>query len=98
MTASNGLLALNAVAQARYALILLDISMPVMNGLEFIRAYAQQPGPHSPIIIFSAKADIMTERLPEFVMDVLPKPFELSQLIQLVNKYAQPVWGEVTLR
>jgi CheY-like chemotaxis protein len=93
MTASNGRLALDAIAQSRYALILLDISMPVMNGLEFIAAYVHQPEPHSPIIIFSARSDLVTERLPEFVMDVLPKPFELNQLVELVGKYALPVEG-----
>jgi CheY-like chemotaxis protein len=94
-TASNGRLALDAVTQSRHALILLDITMPVMNGLEFLAAYAQQPEPHSPVIIFSAQSDLVSKDLPNFVMDVLPKPFELSQLVTIVSKYAEPVWGEV---
>jgi len=92
--ASNGQLALDAVAQAQYSLILLDINMPVMNGLEFLAAYAQQPRPHSPVIVFTAQAYLLPERLPLFVMAVLPKPFELSRLVALVGKYAQPVWRE----
>ena len=92
VTASNGRLALEAVTSSRHALILLDITMPVMNGLEFLAAYAQMPGPHTPVLILSAQADLEDEHLPEFVTEILPKPFELSHLVALVGKYVQPVW------
>ena len=66
-----------------------------MNGFEFLAAYARYPGPHSPVIILSARPDLARDALPEFVMDVLPKPFELKDLVSFVAKYAQPVWGGV---
>jgi CheY-like chemotaxis protein len=97
-TAANGLLALEAVAHAQFALILLDITMPVMNGLEFLGAYVQQPGSHSPIIVTSAEADLHIKALPPLVKDVLSKPFDIGRLLMLVSIYTQPVWGEVGLQ
>ena len=97
-TANNGLVALNAVAQVQHALILLDIEMPVMNGLEFLAAYAQEPGPHSPVIIISGMVNLARELLPAFVIDILPKPYEISHLLALVSKYAQPTEHKDKLR
>jgi CheY-like chemotaxis protein len=94
--ASNSLLAFNVISDVQYALILVDISMPVMNGLEFITAYARQPGPHSSVILFSAQGDLLTEYLPSFVIDVLPNPFEISRLVKLISKYALITWEQVT--
>ena len=91
VTAIHGLDALDRVSRAEHCLILLDIAMPIMNGYEFLRAYDRQLRPHSPVIILSAETDIQTQDLPSFVVDVLPKPFEISQLLSLVEKFAQPV-------
>jgi DNA-binding response OmpR family regulator len=91
VTADNGLLALGTVYDAEHCLILLDIDMPIMDGFEFLRLYNQQPRPHSPVIILSGEKDILTRVLPSFVIDVLPKPFEINQLLQKVERYVQPV-------
>ena len=91
VTAYNGLVALDTVSRADYCLILLDIAMPVMNGYEFLKAYQQQLRPHTPVILVSAERDILTHVLPLFVVEVLPKPFSIHQLLGLVGMYAQPV-------
>lgn len=91
VTADNGLLALAAVYNAEYCLILLDIAMPIMDGFEFLKIYDQQLMLHIPVIILSGEADILTKTLPSFVVDVLPKPFEINQVLQVVEKYAQLV-------
>ena len=91
MTARDRQVALDASALTRYDLILTDISMPVMTGLEFLAIYAQQPGVHSPVIILSAEAEINTKGLPSFVVKILAKPFRLHELLALVREYAQPI-------
>jgi len=91
VTAYNGRVALDHVSQADYALILLDLDMPVMNGYEFLKAYNQQPRPHAPVIILTANQVVNQENLTHFVVHVLGKPFENSQLIKLVTQYADPV-------
>ncbi len=88
-TAENGLVALDTVSRADYCLILLDMAMPVMNGYEFLKAYEQQLRPHSPVIIVSANAHVLNYVLPAFVVEALPKPFEVPQLLGLVGKYAK---------
>jgi CheY-like chemotaxis protein len=87
----NGQLALDAVRQGRYSLIFMDINMPVMTGLEFIAAYDRQPGPHIPVVIFSAQADLIADSLPHFVVGRLAKPFAFTELLAFVSQYAMPV-------
>jgi CheY-like chemotaxis protein len=87
----NGQLALDALRQGRYSLIFLDINMPVMTGLEFMTAYALQPGPHIPVVIFSAQFDFFPGSLPPFVIGHLAKPYGFNELIALVSEYAMPV-------
>ena len=91
VTADNGLLALDAVSRADHCLILLDIAMPVMDGFEFLRAYERQLRPHTPVVILSGHIDLAKGGLPPFVIDILPKPFEVGHLLALVKKYALPV-------
>jgi len=91
VTAYNGQNALDMVSNADYCLILLDLAMPVMNGYEFLSAYQQQLRPHTSVVIVSGEDDIRSHNLPSFVVDVLPKPFTISALLRLVEKYTQPV-------
>jgi CheY-like chemotaxis protein len=90
VTAENGQLALDAVNNAQYCLILLDIRMPIMDGFEFLKAYEQQLVPDIPIVVLSGEADILTEIFPSFVIDVLPKPYAINRLLSIVKRYAQP--------
>jgi CheY-like chemotaxis protein len=87
----NGQLALDAVRQGRYSLIFLDMNMPVMTGQEFIAAYALEPEPHMPVIIFSAQADFIGGKFPPFVIGRLPKPFGFNELFTFVSQYAVPI-------
>lgn len=88
VSATNGMLALDAVSRAEHCLILLDIAMPIMNGFEFLTAYNRQLRPHSPVIILSGEQNIQTELFPPFVVDLVSKPFEVHHLLNLVGKYA----------
>jgi CheY-like chemotaxis protein len=90
VTAANGLLALAAVYQGDYCLILLDINMPIMDGIEFLRLYDRQLRPHAPVIVLSAEMGLEASVFPSFVVDVLSKPFEVSHLLRLAEKYIQP--------
>lgn len=89
-TVSNGQLALDALNDRRYCLIFLDMNMPVMTGPEFIAAYARQPGPHIPVIVFSSELDIDMALQPFFVIGRLAKPFNVRELLRFVSQYALP--------
>ena len=84
----NGKLALDAVYHADHCLILLDIQMPIMNGLEFLKLYESQLRPHSPVVILSAEIDALTESYPAFVVDMITKPYKVTRLLPVVRKYA----------
>lgn len=86
-TAANGRAALEYLAQGGApALILLDMRMPVMNGWDFAAAYRARPGPHAPIVTFTAAVDA-GDRAKEIAAEyALPKPFELTELIDTVKR------------
>jgi CheY-like chemotaxis protein len=88
-SATNGMVALDAMSRAQHCLILLDLAMPVMNGFEFLSAYHRQLRPHSPVIILSGERNIQKDFLPPFVVDFLAKPFEVPHLLNLVERFAQ---------
>jgi len=59
--ADNGRKAIERAQELHPDLILLDLSMPVMNGLEAARAL-KRVMPDVPIVMFSAYADSFTEK------------------------------------
>ena len=59
--ADNGRKAIERAQELHPDLILLDLSMPVMNGLEAARAL-KRVMPDVPIVMFSASADSFTEK------------------------------------
>lgn len=94
VSAENGLRALEvAAAGAKPALILLDLAMPVMDGMAFlsqIPAHAQLAT--VPVIVMSAdsRAPMLRYEGPDNVMEVLPKPIDVSRMIELVRKHSGP--------
>ena len=88
ITAPHGAAALEVVARRAPSLILLDMRMPVMDGWAFARAYRERPGPHAPIVVFTAARNA-EERAWEIAADAyLAKPFGLDELIDLVERLA----------
>jgi two-component system response regulator MprA len=79
MEASNGAEALTMLAGSQPDAIVLDLSMPVMDGWEFRRAQLASY-PKIPVIVLSA-LDPTNERLGELHADVvIAKPFDLDTL------------------
>jgi CheY-like chemotaxis protein len=64
-----------------------------LNGFEFLKAYARQLRPHTPVILLSGQGNIQLHSLSSFVMAVLPKPFEIETLLQMTEKYAHRLLG-----
>ncbi|WP_320969388.1 two-component regulator propeller domain-containing protein [Bacteroides nordii] len=79
--ASNGKEALELMQEHEFGLILTDVNMPVMDGLQFCKQVKQSLYTcHIPIIILSAKIDLQEqlEGLQVGADDYIPKPFSLS--------------------
>ena len=96
--ACNGREALSMVERCEPDLMIIDILMPEMDGLETIR-YLRHRGYRMPIIAMPVGADTAEKRYSEFARsfganDVLLKPFERSDVLDAVARVlARPDTG-----
>lgn len=86
-TVASGLDALDAMAQTRYSLVILDEHMPGLSGLETLRrigaAYPDVP------VVMATKSEeehIMEEAIGARIADYLVKPVNLTQILSSVKK------------
>ena len=89
-SASNGKRALEAIEARRPALVLLDMLMPVMDGWECARELRARHGRSLPIVVVTAAEHVRARTADLGVDDVLPKPFEVEDLLRLVARYCGP--------
>ena len=81
LTAENGEEALSIVKEQEIDLILTDVMMPVMDGLQLCKQIKQNLRTcHIPVIILSAKTDLkeQLEGLQVGADDYIPKPFSMA--------------------
>lgn len=94
LTASNGKQALERLGSAPVDAVLSDISMPEMDGLEFL-AKVRCAGNEIPFVIVSAHADrgntLRALRLGAF--DFLEKPFDPKALLETVGSALELGWN-----
>jgi two-component system, sensor histidine kinase and response regulator len=87
-TAHDGLIALEKLVHRReqYEVILLDLTMPGMNGLQLIQVLQQQEATClRNIIVVSGNQDAMQEVIWLGIRSCLAKPFDLETLLELVS-------------
>ena len=84
-TAKNGLEALQRCAVCRYAVILLDMMMPLMSGQEFIDALAAQDDAHRPVVIVLTAGASTRNLNPLVVAGSIKKPFDVELLVDTVS-------------
>lgn len=86
--ARNGLEALAMVHQAHYDLILMDVQMPELDGLEVARQL-QRDGITTPIIALTANAtlDSRQDCLEAGMVDFVSKPYRLRNLENALSPY-----------
>jgi DNA-binding NarL/FixJ family response regulator len=88
ISARNGLQAIALVSEVRPDLILSDVIMPKMNGLDFLRHVRQSPDTHCiPFIFLTARslASDRVEGLKEGANAYIIKPFNLGELLAQVE-------------
>lgn len=86
-TAENGRSALKTLREAQPDAIILDLRMPVMDGLTFAERYREFPEPRAPLILISAT---VTESAVQATGAVtgLRKPIDLNMLLSTVRRHA----------
>jgi putative two-component system response regulator len=88
VTLSDASAALDAIRQQRPALLLLDIVMPQITGLEILRLLRTDPGTrHLPVLILTASTEAETRRsaLELGATDFLAKPVDPLELVPRVR-------------
>lgn len=99
VSASNGLEALNLLDSQSIDLILIDLSMPVLDGYRATEIIRRRPnGADLPIVAVTAHA--MSEdrelALAAGCTEYLAKPYRPSELIDLVERLLHPAEGDLT--
>ena len=81
-TFTNALDALNFLKNENVDLIFLDINMPLLDGLSFIRVLEERPE----IIITSAHEEFAVETYELEVLDYLVKPISFPRFVKCINR------------
>ncbi len=85
--AANGREALAAIKQERPVLMLLDLEMPAMDGMELLRKLRQE-GIDLPVIVITAHGSIeaAVKAMKQGAYDFIPKPFDPKHLEIVVRR------------
>lgn len=85
----HGHLAHSCIRDAQPNLVILDVQMPGVDGIEVFRLMREDPLTRAiPVIFFTANADKLKQRLPTYHAmnaELLPKPFNVAKLLDLVE-------------
>ena len=89
-TASDGAAALQMTRDVEYAVIVLDLMMPRLNGFEFLEAFhSATPKHRSVIFVVTAFDDAKVAKLQAaHVHAVVKKPFDVAQLVTMIREVA----------
>jgi DNA-binding response OmpR family regulator len=88
--AYDGESALLAIETARPALVLLDLHLPDLSGVDILAQLHRHDQGHVPIVLITADgaaaAELPTTTFPEYLL----KPFDLDTLLLCVGRYVRP--------
>jgi len=100
-TATDGKLAIEKVQTGSYDVILMDIHMPVKDGVEATKEIRKRESKSKrrPTPIVAVTADVMEEERRKFfdagMDDFVPKPVRQATLLQVLEKYRQALVASV---
>lgn len=82
-TYSNASEAIDALNKSKVDLMLLDVEMPIMNGLEFMRSLRKPPM----TILATSKKEYALEAFEYNVIDYLVKPISVTRFFSAIEKF-----------
>ena len=94
--ATNGATAVELAGRGAYALILMDLQMPIMDGFEATRRIRQQPK-HAQVPILALTGNVVKEVQDRCraagMNDFIAKPFRMAALLEVVRRWLRPSPG-----
>jgi DNA-binding response OmpR family regulator len=88
-TALNGAAGLEALARLPHCVVILDLMMPDVDGLQFRERQQQHPtGREAPVLVVSGRHDAARLAAGMGVAGFLPKPFTPDDLVTAVCRIA----------
>jgi CheY-like chemotaxis protein len=93
VAAENGLTGLAALQQHRPCVVLLDLTMPVMDGWQFRNEQQRLDDAAlagTPVIVLSALPDAAQHAETLRADAVIPKPIDFDRMIDVVRTYCGP--------
>jgi len=96
--AADGLSGLHLARTEKFDVILIDVMLPGIDGLELARKLREQHTSSVPIIMITAR-DELNDKLAGFEAgadDYLVKPFELPELVARIHSLIRRTRGQVT--
>lgn len=92
LEADDGAKGLSVASERRPDIIILDVAMPVMTGLEMLEKLKQQPNLKKiPVIMLTAESgkENVMKIIQMGASDYLLKPFKAETLMERIEKYAE---------
>jgi tetratricopeptide (TPR) repeat protein len=88
--AVNGQIAVEKAQERAYDFLLMDIQMPIMDGVEATQLIRKLPAPYGQVPIIAMTANVFEEDIKHYLAsgmnDYIAKPFEIKVLIQKIQK------------
>lgn len=92
VTASNGVLALNLARQMPVALVITDLMMPFVSGIELARQLHSNPQTAAiPLVLMSAA---LPQQAGDIFAAVIHKPFDVDTIVKIVRRLLPKNPGE----
>ncbi len=87
--ANDGFAAVELAKKVSFDIVLMDISMPGMNGVEAYKEIKKlQPETRAIMMPGYAFTDLIEDAMREGACDVMKKPFDLDRLLALIEEIA----------
>lgn len=97
-TAADGAQAIEKIEEHDYAVILVDLMLPRVDGFDVLRRYRElRPEARAVVFVMTAYDDAALRKLdPTLVHGCLRKPFDIEWLVELVRTCAEMLPNGVT--
>ncbi len=96
LEAENGAVALDILDREHVDIIISDLNMPRIDGLELVRLVREQRKLDAPFLLMTARCDhdVLREKLRPYQVQLYPKPFVPSRLVAQIDALAGKAIGQ----